>query len=318
MEDEVTMRDVVIIGSGPAGLTAAIYLARANLKPVIIEGMMAGGTPPGGQLMTTGEVENFPGFPEGITGPDLMDRMRQQADRFDTEFFSGDVSMVEPLDKGFKLTVDEAETIETKALVVCTGATARYLGLQNEQRLIGRGVSGCATCDGAFFKDQDVIVVGGGDTAMEDALYLARICKSVKIVHRRDALRASHYMGERAKAHEKIDFFWDSVVVDVVGDQTVTGIKLRNVKTDEEQEAPCTGVFIAIGHTPNSEVVKNFVETDESGYILTEGASTRTSFTGIFAAGDIMDSTYRQAVSAAGAGCKAALDVERYLESWEE
>lgn len=317
-EGDFLMRNVVIIGSGPAGLTAAIYLARAELEPLVIEGLVAGGTPPGGQLMITTEVENFPGFPEGITGPDLMDRMRQQAERFKTEFMSGDVSSVEQSGKTFKVTVDESEVVETKTILLATGATARYLGLENEQRLIGRGVSGCATCDGAFFRDQDVVVVGGGDTAMEDASFLARLCKSVSIVHRREELRASKYMAERVMANEKIEILWNSVVVDVLGDETVTGVKLKNVKTGEETDRPCDGFFVAIGHTPNNAPVKGLVEIDEQGYVKTKGVSSQTTIPGIFAAGDIMDPRYRQAITAAGCGCRAALDTERYLETLEE
>lgn len=267
------MHNVIIIGSGPAGLTSAIYLARAGMEHALIEGMMAGGTPPGGQLMNTTDVENYPGFPEGITGPQLMDQMRSQAERFGTQFLTGDVSKVEKTDKGFALTIDEEDVIETKALIVATGATAQYLGLENEQRLVGRGVSGCAVCDGAFFRDQDVVVVGGGDTAMEDSLYLTRMCKSVTIIHRRDELRASKIMGERVQAHEKINILWDSVVVDVLGEQAVEAVKVRNVKTDEEQVVPCEGFFVAIGHKPNSDVVKHLVEVDSVGYILTDGAS---------------------------------------------
>ena len=312
------MRNVVIIGSGPAGLTAAIYLARADLKPAVVEGLVAGGTGPGGQLMVTTDVENYPGFPEGISGPDLMARMRQQAERFGTEFVSGDVTKVEATGRTYTLTIDESETIETKAVIVASGATARYLGLPNEERLIGRGVSGCATCDGAFYRDLDVVVVGGGDTAMEDATFLARLCKSVKIIHRRDELRASKYMGKRALEHERIEILWNSIVVDVLGDEMVKGVRLKNVVTGEETDHACDGMFLAIGHTPNSPWVADLVELDEQGYVKTEGVSSRTSRPGIFAAGDIMDSTYQQAVTAAGAGCKAALDVEKYLEAWEE
>lgn len=311
------MDNAVIIGSGPAGLTAAIYLARAGLEPVIIEGMMAGGTPPGGQLMNTTDVENYPGFPEGITGPDLMDRMRQQAERFGTRFMAGDVTAVEHEGRTFTVVIDDSDKVQTRTLIVATGATARYLGLENEQRLIGRGVSGCAVCDGSFFRDQDVVVIGGGDTAMEDSLYLTRMCKSVTVIHRRDELRASQIMGDRAKAHEKIKFIWDTVLVDVLGEQTITGVKLRNVKTGEETEHPCDGLFIAIGHKPNADVVTHLVDIDEQGYILTEGNSSRTKVPGLFAAGDIKDRVYRQAVTAAGSGCIAALDTERYLESLE-
>ncbi len=309
------MHNVIIVGSGPAGLTAAIYLARAGLEPVIIEGLVAGGTPPGGQLMTTTDVENFPGFPEGITGPELMDRMRRQAERFGTKFESGDVTSVEGTDAGFQLVVDETTKLETRAIVVATGATARYLGLPNEQRLIGRGVSGCATCDGAFYQGLDVVVVGGGDTAMEDASFLSRLCKRVMVIHRRDELRASKYMAERAMNNEKIGFFWDTVVVDVLGDETVTGVKLRNVKTNEETDHACDGFFVAIGHKPNTDWLKGMVDLDDTGYIVAKGGTSKTSLPGLFAAGDVMDPHYRQAVTAAGCGCRAALDVERYLDS---
>lgn len=313
------MHEVVIIGSGPAGLTAAIYLSRANLAPVVIEGFVAGGTPPGGQLMTTTEVENYPGFPEGIQGPELMERMRAQASRFGTTYVSGDVLEVQrTAGNSFTLKVEDGDPLVAKAVILATGATAKYLGLHNEQRLIGRGVSGCATCDGAFFRDQEVAVVGGGDTAMEDSIYLTRMCKRVHVIHRRDKLRASKYMAERAMANEKIGFVWDSTVIDVLGDQAVTAVKLRNVKTGVESELKVDGLFLAIGHTPNAAAVKHLVDLDEKGYVKTEGVSTRTRTPGLFAAGDIMDSVYRQAVTAAGAGCKAALDVERYLETWKE
>jgi thioredoxin reductase (NADPH) len=311
------MHEVVIIGSGPAGLTAAIYLARANLAPVVIEGFAAGG-PPGGQLTTTTDVENYPGFPEGVTGPDLMDQMRRQAERFGTTFVSGDVLSVSRVGTSFSIAVEDGDAIGAKAVILATGATARYLGLPNEERLKGRGVSGCATCDGAFFRDQVVVVVGGGDTAMEDASYLTRMCKRVHVIHRRDKLRASKYMAERALANEKIVFEWNSIMVDVLGAETVTGVRLRDVRTGEDRDLACDGVFLAIGHTPNSGTVAHLVELDEKGYVKTDGFTTRTATPGLFAAGDIMDSVYRQAVTAAGAGCKAALDVERYLEGWKE
>ena len=312
MEDENLMHNVIIVGSGPAGLTAAIYLARAGLEPVIVEGLVAGGTPPGGQLMTTTEVENYPGFPEGITGPELMDRMRSQAERFGTKFESGDVTSLERIENGFRITVDEMTGLETRAVVVATGATARYLGLPNEQRLIGRGVSGCATCDGAFFRDQDVVVVGGGDTAMEDASFLSRVCRTVTVIHRRDELRASKYMAEKAKKNEKIFFIWDTVVLDVLGEESVTGVTLQNVKTKEEVKHDCDGFFVAIGHRPNTDWLRGVIDLDETGYILTQGTSSKTSQPGIFGAGDVADPVYRQAVTAAGCGCRAALDVERY------
>jgi len=311
----VSVHNVIVIGSGPAGLAAAIYLSRAELAPVVIEGLGAGGTPPGGQLMTTGDVENYPGFPEGISGPELMMRMREQAERFGTAFVMGDVTSADLSSKPFKLEVNEDENLEAHALIIATGATARYLGLENEQKLIGRGVSGCATCDGAFFKEQDVVVVGGGDTAMEDALFLSRICRSVTVIHRRDELRASRYMAEKVKSNAKISFAWNSEVIDVsdVEKGTVTSVRLRNLKTGVESDLPCEGLFLAIGHTPNSACFGDDVDVLPSGYIKTEGNSTRTNLKGVFAAGDIMDPTYRQAITAAGSGCKAALDVERFL-----
>jgi len=318
MEVEKNMHQVIIVGSGPAGLTAAIYLARAGKKPMVVEGLVAGGTPPGGQLMNTTEVENYPGFPEGITGPELMERTRRQAERFGTEFISGDVSGVEVIDGVFRITVDETETFEAQCLIVATGATARYLGLESEERLKGRGVSGCATCDGAFFRDQDVVVVGGGDTAMEDALYLTNMCRSVTVIHRRDELRASKTMAQRALKHPKISFEWDSLVVEVLGDQGVTGIRLKNVKTGAVKDLPCDGVFVAIGHTPNSKWLRGLVDLDETGYIKTIGGSSRTNIPGLFASGDVMDRVYRQAITAAGCGCRSALDVEHYLKSMED
>jgi thioredoxin reductase (NADPH) len=312
------MRNVVIIGSGPAGLTAAIYLARASLQPIVVEGLVAGGTPPGGQLMTTGDVENFPGFPDGIQGADLMDRMRRQAERFGTELVSGDVTRVEPRDGGFAVVVDDDRSFECRAVVIATGATAQYLGLPSEQRLIGRGVSGCATCDGAFFRNQDVVVVGGGDTALEDASFLSRLCSSVTVVHRRGQLRASKLMAQRAMANEKIRFVWDTVVIDVLGRDVVTGVRLKNVRTGEESDLACDGLFVAIGHRPNAGWLSGLVELDDQGYIKTSGATSKTDRIGVFAAGDVMDPRYRQAVTAAGSGCRAALDVERYLESLVE
>jgi thioredoxin reductase (NADPH) len=315
MEDEKKMHQVVIVGSGPAGLTAAIYLSRAGKKPVLVKGLVAGGTPPGGQLMNTTEVENFPGFPEGITGPELMERMFQQAERFKTEFVEGDITGIERIEGGFKLIVDEVTPLETKCVVVATGATARYMGLPNEDRLKGRGVSGCAVCDGAFFRDQDVVVVGGGDTAMEDSLYLTNMCKSVTIVHRRDEFRASKVMAARALKHPKIKVVWDSVVVDVLGKNGVTGVKIKNVKTGEENDYPCTGLFVAIGHTPNAKWLEGVIDRDDVGYVKITGSTSRTNVEGIFAAGDVMDKVYRQAITAAGCGCRAALDAERYLET---
>jgi thioredoxin reductase (NADPH) len=313
------MRRVTIIGSGPAGLTAAIYAARANLKPTLIEGLSAGG-PPGGQLMITTDVENYPGFPEGIMGPDLMLEFRKQAERFGTEMLQGDVTRVELREQPLRLWVED-RVIESETVIIATGASALWLGLPSErpwpEGLGGRGVSACATCDGFFFRDQDVLVVGGGDTALEEANFLTRMCKSVTVVHRRDQLRASKIMQDRARANPKISFRWNTVVTDIkdMAAGKVTGVELRDVKTGEESEKAVQGVFIAIGHRPNSELFKGQVEMDELGYVCTKSGSTYTNLPGVFAAGDIADSVYRQAVTAAALGCMAAIDAERWLES---
>ena len=306
------MENIAILGSGPAGLTAAIYAARANLAPVVIEGLA-----PGGQLTQTAEIENFPGFPEPIGGLELMDRMRRQAERLGVRFVTDEAESVSFADApGGAHRVALAftgDTIETRALIVATGASARYLGLPSEQALKGHGVSGCATCDGAFFKGHDVAVVGGGDTALADALYLARLCKSVTVVHRRDAFRAAKATSDRVLATANIAVKWDSVVDEVldVSAKTVTGLRLRNVKTGEASTLPVDGVFIAIGHSPNTALFKGLLELDEAGYIVAEHG--RTNVPGVFAAGDVQDSRYRQAVAAAGSGCVAALEAERYL-----
>ncbi len=306
------MENIAILGSGPAGLTAAIYAARANLAPVVIEGLA-----PGGQLTQTAEIENFPGFPEPIGGLELMDRMRRQAERLGVRFVTDEAESVSFADApGGAHRVALAftgDTIETRALIVATGASARYLGLPSEQALKGHGVSGCATCDGAFFKGRDVAVVGGGDTALADALYLARLCKSVTVVHRRDAFRAAKATSDRVLATANIAVKWDSVVDEVldVSAKTVTGLRLRNVKTGEASTLPVDGVFIAIGHSPNTALFKGLLELDEAGYIVAEHG--RTNVPGVFAAGDVQDSRYRQAVAAAGSGCVAALEAERYL-----
>lgn len=303
------MQNVVIIGSGPAGLTAAIYAARANLTPLLVEGWQSGG-----QLTTTTEVENYPGFAKGIMGPELMKEMRAQAERFGTQFLSGDVTTVDLKTRPFVLTVEDEQAIETKTLIVATGASPITLGLPNEGRLWGHGVSSCATCDGYFFKGKELAVVGGGDSAMEEATFLTKFASKVSIVHRRDKLRASKIMQDRAMKNEKIAFIWNSVVEDVLGQDTVTGVRLRNVVTGSVRDLACAGLFLAIGHRPNTDLFAGQLDMDSTGYILT-GHGTATSVPGVFAAGDVQDAHYRQAVTAAGSGCMAAIDAERYLES---
>ncbi|MEU9520277.1 thioredoxin-disulfide reductase [Streptomyces sp. NPDC048224] len=303
------VRNVIIIGSGPAGYTAALYTARASLKPLVFEGAVTAG----GALMNTTEVENFPGFQDGIMGPELMDNMRAQAERFGAELIPDDVVAVD-LGGEIKTVTDTAGTVHrAKAVIVTTGSQHRKLGLPNEDALSGRGVSWCATCDGFFFKDQDIAVIGGGDTAMEEATFLSRFAKSVTIVHRRDTLRASKAMQERAFADPKITFVWDSEVAEVQGDQKLAGLKLRNVKTGELSDLPVTGLFIAIGHDPRTELFKGQLDLDPEGYLKVDAPSTRTNLTGVFGAGDVVDHTYRQAITAAGTGCSAALDAERFL-----
>ncbi|GGZ23628.1 thioredoxin-disulfide reductase [Streptomyces poonensis] len=303
------VRNVIIIGSGPAGYTAALYTARASLKPLVFEGAVTAG----GALMNTTEVENFPGFQDGIMGPELMDNMRAQAERFGAELVPDDVVAVD-LTGEIKTVTDTAGTVHrAKAVIVTTGSQHRKLGLPNEDALSGRGVSWCATCDGFFFKDQDIAVIGGGDTAMEEATFLSRFAKSVTIVHRRDTLRASKAMQERAFADPKIKFVWDSEVAEIKGDQKLAGLTLRNLKTGETSELPVTGLFIAIGHDPRTELFKGQLELDEEGYLKVDSPSTRTNLTGVFGAGDVVDHTYRQAITAAGTGCSAALDAERFL-----
>ncbi|MFG2481610.1 thioredoxin-disulfide reductase [Streptomyces virginiae] len=303
------VRNVIIIGSGPAGYTAALYTARASLKPLVFEGAVTAG----GALMNTTEVENFPGFQDGIMGPDLMDNMRAQAERFGAELISDDVVAVD-LSGEIKTVTDTAGTVHrAKAVIVTTGSQHRKLGLPNEDALSGRGVSWCATCDGFFFKDHDIAVVGGGDTAIEEATFLSRFAKSVTIVHRRDSLRASKAMQDRAFADPKIKFAWDSEVAEIHGDQKLSGLTLRNTKTGETSELPVTGLFIAVGHDPRTELFKGQLDLDEEGYLKVEAPSTRTSAIGVFGAGDVVDHTYRQAITAAGTGCSAALDAERFL-----
>ncbi|MFK0282076.1 thioredoxin-disulfide reductase [Streptomyces sp. NPDC090499] len=303
------VRNVIIIGSGPAGYTAALYTARASLKPLVFEGAVTAG----GALMNTTDVENFPGFRDGIMGPELMDNMRAQAERFGAELIPDDVVSVD-LTGEIKTVTDTAGTVhKAKAVIVTTGSQHRKLGLPNEDALSGRGVSWCATCDGFFFKGQDIAVIGGGDTAMEEATFLSRFAKSVTIVHRRDTLRASKAMQERAFADPKIKFAWDSEIAEVQGEQKLAGLKLRNVKTSELSDLPVTGLFIAIGHDPRTELFKGQLDLDEEGYLKVASPSTHTNVTGVFAAGDVVDHTYRQAITAAGTGCSAALDAERFL-----
>lgn len=308
------MENVVIIGTGCAGLAAAIYTARANLKPLIIEGDLAGG-----QLGTTTLVENYPGFPEGVDGPVLMQRMREHAVKFGTRVERGLVTDVDVKSNPFRLTIDEDKVIEAKAIIMAAGASPKYIGLESERKLLGHGLSSCATCDGAFFRNQEVVVVGGGDTAMEDALFLTRFAKKVTIIHRRGELRASKIMQERATKNEKIKFLWHSVVTDVldVAKNEVTGVKVRNVQTNKEEVLPCQGVFVAIGHDPNTKIFLNKLDLDDQGYIKVKSPTTHTKVPGIFACGDCVDHTYRQAVTAAGTGCAAAIDAERYLAKLE-
>jgi thioredoxin reductase (NADPH) len=307
-------RRVVIIGSGPAGLTAAIYASRASLKPLVIEGMSAGG-PAGGQLMITSDVENYPGFPEAVTGPGLIEMFRKQAERFGTDFLLDDVASVDLSKRPFTLKTTEEE-IAADTLIVATGATAKYLGLPGEKEFYNKGLSACATCDGAFFKGKHVAVIGGGDTAMEEAQYLTRMCSKVSVIHRRDSLRASKIMADRALGNPKIEFIWDTTVESYLGDEKgkVRGLLLKNLKTNESREAPFGGVFIAIGHEPNTKLFKGQLDFDEKGYLRTKSGSTYTNVPGVFACGDAQDSVYRQAVTAAGTGCMAAIDAERWLE----
>jgi thioredoxin reductase (NADPH) len=302
------MRNVVIIGSGPAGLTAAVYAARANLSPLLIEGWQSGG-----QLTTTTEVENYPGFAKGIMGPELMKEMRAQAERFGTEFLTGDVTTVDFMKRPLTISIDHEQTIEARTVIIATGASAVLIGLKNEARLTGHGVSTCATCDGFFFRGKELVVVGGGDSAMEEANFLTKFATKVFVVHRRDKLRASKIMQDRSMKNEKISFIWNSVVEDILGHDIVTGVRIKNLITGTTSTLPCAGVFVAIGHRPNTALFAGQLDMDARGYLVTKNG-TATSVPGVFAAGDVQDSTYRQAVTAAGTGCMAAIDAERFLE----
>jgi thioredoxin reductase (NADPH) len=302
------VREIIIIGSGPAGLTAAVYSGRADLKPLMIEGFEAGG-----QLMLTTDVENYPGFIDGIMGPELMERMRKQAARFGTEYVTDDVTSVDFSQSPFVVNTAN-EVYRSRAVVIATGASAKMLGVPGEKELLGHGVSTCATCDGFFFRDQELLIVGGGDSAMEEAIFLTKFASKVTIVHRRDELRASKIMQQRAIDNPKIDFLWNSVITELVGDQKLSGAKVRNVKTGEESLVNAGGAFVAIGHTPNTSLFEDQLELD-AGYIKTAGDTTETSVPGVFAAGDVVDYRYRQAITAAGMGCEAAMDAERWLEA---
>ncbi|HLF35094.1 MAG TPA: thioredoxin-disulfide reductase [Cyclobacteriaceae bacterium] len=312
MDKGVQGVDVLILGSGPAGYTAAIYAARAGLNPVLYQGGQ-----PGGQLTITTDVENFPGYPEGIMGPDMMIDLQKQAERFGTDIRYGLATSVDFSLYPFRVTVDESSVLEAKSIIIATGASARWLGLSSEQRLNGRGVSACAVCDGFFFKGMDVAVVGGGDSAAEEASYLSKVCSKVYLIVRRDELRASKIMQKRIFSNPKIEVVWNSVPEEIEGDSEVEGVRVRNKATNETKVIPIKGFFVAIGHTPNTGIFKNFLDLDENGYIKTVPGSTRTNIDGIFAAGDVQDHIYRQAVTAAGSGCMAALDAEKFLAQKE-
>ncbi|MDM7830143.1 thioredoxin-disulfide reductase [Cellulomonas edaphi] len=311
MTQDSTVHDVVIVGSGPAGYTAAIYAARAGLAPLVI----AGSVTAGGALMNTTEVENFPGFPDGIQGPELMENLQKQAERFGAEVLWDDATSLQLGGPVKTITVSGGETYSARSVILSTGSAYRELGLDDEKRLSGRGVSWCATCDGFFFRDQEIIVVGGGDSAVEEATFLTRFGKRVTMVHRRDELRASKIMADRAASDPKIEFAWNSEVVAIHGDAKVTGVTLRDTVTGEEREHPATGVFVAIGHVPRSELLVGQVDLDDEGYVQVIGRTTATNLSGVFACGDLVDHTYRQAITAAGSGCAAALDAQHYLAS---
>lgn len=306
------IENVIIIGSGPAGLTAAIYAARANLHPVLIEGAQAGG-----QLMITTDVENFPGFPDGIQGPQLILEMKKQAQRFDTTFITGDVTSVDFSQRPFSIVVDGERTYRTRSVIICSGARAKLLGIESEARLMGHGVSACATCDGFFFRGKDVFIVGGGDTAMEEATFLTRFANQVSVIHRRDKLRASKIMQDKAFKNPKIKFIWDTTIADILDGPsgTVSAAVLQNLKTGETSQRKIDGVFIAIGHEPNTALFKGQLALDDRGYIKTQPGTPYTNVPGVFAAGDVQDPNYRQAITAAGTGCMAAMDAEKFLES---
>ena len=311
--------EVVILGSGPAGLTAAIYTARANLKPVVIEGEPSStGDQPGGQLMITTDVENYPGFPTGVLGPDLMRDFRSQAERFGAQMITEKATKVDFSDRPFKIWVGDTDTEPdylSEAVIVSTGAQSIMLGLEAEERMVGRGLSTCATCDGFFFRDQEIAVVGGGDSAMEEATFLTKFASKVTIIHRRDQLRASRIMQERAFANEKIEFLWNHAVTDLLGEEKLQGAQVQNTQTGEESDLDVTGLFIAIGHTPNTGLFVGQLDMKENGYLTTDPDSTRTNVEGVFACGDVQDDYYRQAVTAAGSGCMAAIEAERWLEA---
>ncbi len=309
-ESSDAIREVVIVGSGPAGYTAAIYASRAQLSPLLYEGSVTAG----GALMNTTEVENFPGFRKGIMGPELMEEMRNQALRFDTEIVTDDIVSMDLTGEIKSVTDGSGKVTKARSVILAMGSAYKEIGLENEKRLSGRGVSWCATCDGFFFRDQEIAVVGGGDSAMEEANFLTKFASKVTVVHRRDSLRASKIMVDRAKANPKIEFLWNTEVIDVLGSEKMTGLKLRNTVTGDESTKDFTGLFVAIGHLPRSELVKGQVELDNEGYVKVEGRSTKTNLKGVFACGDLVDHTYRQAITAAGSGCQAALDAERFLQ----